>query len=267
MSYEDVLASLREGIDSGLYDQKLPTGEELAERFDCSRSTVSRALKKLAEDGYLDRKRGRSPKVIPGGSQKRPKEALDQLIMHLQSAFEAEHVTLDVSCMTSETLNNAVNRLNRERIKAKSIAVRLLLPQLDSEQVSLAQRIGDPDDTRPLQRLRELVSSHATITKDCIRRLRTPHRRATIEIRSMPITPVQKVYILNGNNALFGYYDLRRREEEVVEGETMEIYDIQGLSVPLFHFSAARDSGFVDSSKRWFESYWSNLAEPINPSG
>lgn len=57
----DVLARLTRG-DWGP-GTLLPTEAELAERYDCARTTVNRALRELAEEGFLDRKRKSGTRV------------------------------------------------------------------------------------------------------------------------------------------------------------------------------------------------------------
>jgi GntR family histidine utilization transcriptional repressor len=52
---DEVLHRIQNGIWSA--GTLLPTETELAEEFDCSRATVSRALNSLSADGLLDRKR------------------------------------------------------------------------------------------------------------------------------------------------------------------------------------------------------------------
>ena len=56
----DVLLALRDDIERGRYplDSKLPTEAELCKRFDASRSTIRRAVKRLKEEGYLRSQQG-----------------------------------------------------------------------------------------------------------------------------------------------------------------------------------------------------------------
>jgi hypothetical protein len=89
----------------------------------------------------------------------------------------------------------------------------------------------------------------------------------TVEIRRVPVTPVHKVYLVNGTEALFGYYEIVERPVDFGD-EVLDIYDVLGLGSTLFHFSAGAGTAdsqaaeFVARSRRWFDSLWSTIAEP-----
>lgn len=57
----DVLARLAQG--SWRAGETLPTEAELSTRYGCARATVNRALRELAEEGYLERKRRSGTRV------------------------------------------------------------------------------------------------------------------------------------------------------------------------------------------------------------
>jgi hypothetical protein len=90
----------------------------------------------------------------------------------------------------------------------------------------------------------------------------------SVEVRTVEITPLQKVYLLNGTEALSGYYNVSSRRVLIGE-ESMEIYDFLGLRAMLFHHSAAQpdpdpyDAANVEELSGWFESLWSTIAEPL----
>ena len=64
--FRTIYNELRDDIASGAYpfQSLLPTEAELCERFDCSHSTVRRALLELAQDGYVQPRQGRGVTVI-----------------------------------------------------------------------------------------------------------------------------------------------------------------------------------------------------------
>lgn len=64
--YRSLYDSIRDDIVNGVYpfQSLLPTEVELCERFDCSHSTVRRALGELARDGYVQARQGRGVSVI-----------------------------------------------------------------------------------------------------------------------------------------------------------------------------------------------------------
>ena len=68
--YEQVASALRADIQGGAFDatKRLPTEEELAEKYGISRITVRRAVGDLVEEGLVEKKQGkgtfiRTPKM------------------------------------------------------------------------------------------------------------------------------------------------------------------------------------------------------------
>ena len=68
--YEQVANALRADIQGGAFDatKRLPTEEELAEKYGISRITVRRAVGDLVEEGLVEKKQGkgtfiRTPKM------------------------------------------------------------------------------------------------------------------------------------------------------------------------------------------------------------
>lgn len=69
--YYQIEVALRRAIEAdGLPDGRLPTEEELVERYRVSRMTVRSALRRLEEDGLIERHRGRGTFVSPGATAK-----------------------------------------------------------------------------------------------------------------------------------------------------------------------------------------------------
>lgn len=64
-SYKDIRAQVLARVASGEWPlgSRLPGEEELARRFGCARATVNRALRALAEEGYLERRRKSGTRV------------------------------------------------------------------------------------------------------------------------------------------------------------------------------------------------------------
>ena len=67
VSYKDVKATILER----LRDKTWPAGEilpgevELAAEFNCARTTINRAMRELADEGFLDRRRKAGTRVNP----------------------------------------------------------------------------------------------------------------------------------------------------------------------------------------------------------
>ena len=65
-SYRDIKRIVLERIRSGTWqpDSLLPNEQELATEFSCTRTTVNRALRELAEEGFLERRRKAGTRVL-----------------------------------------------------------------------------------------------------------------------------------------------------------------------------------------------------------
>ncbi len=66
IKYDAILKSLRKKIESGKYPfgEMLPSEHRLIEIYDCSRNTVRRAIKELADEGYVQTVHGKGVQVL-----------------------------------------------------------------------------------------------------------------------------------------------------------------------------------------------------------
>ncbi|MCR5640938.1 MAG: GntR family transcriptional regulator, partial [Lachnospiraceae bacterium] len=64
--YGDIYEDLKDKIESGCYprDSYLPSEHALIGAYDCSRNTVRRAIRQLADEGYLQSMHGKGVLVI-----------------------------------------------------------------------------------------------------------------------------------------------------------------------------------------------------------
>ncbi|GAA2428004.1 GntR family transcriptional regulator [Streptomyces macrosporus] len=256
---------------------KLPTQHELAEEFDTNRTAVRQALDTLRREGLLTGTgRGAPPTVAERAlSHDAPRKADIELADRLYEAFRAEHVTIDVFSLTTETLNTALApstiAISRGELSPRSIAVRVLLPSADAR-LALPRLVSDPEgrDPRPLERLHELMHTYVSALKGHLEtlRMRDLVAEVAVEIRTVPLTPTHKVYLLNGTEALFGYYKVKPRTVRY-KGEEMDIHDVVSISTPLFHHAQGPDlhgehgTAFVAETRQWFDSLWSSIAQPL----
>jgi DNA-binding transcriptional regulator YhcF (GntR family) len=283
--YLHIADVLRGEILDGRYPvgERIPSQAELEERFDVSRPTVQRALTELRKDGYIDNQRGRAAEVLPRREQhgravasEDPDLAFAVLDAHIAIAFEQRHVAIDSFSLTTETLNAALAmpllRIKLGELRPESIALRVLLPSPDA-MLAIPKLVADPTDPRPLNRLRNLVSSHVTTLRSAFNGLSViaPGIEHSIEVRAVPVTPLAKLYLLNQDTALYAYYRVVPRTVPLGAGEEGEILDVLGISATLFPYRAdpadpgSSDSRFVEESQQWFESLWTTIAEPMTP--
>ncbi|MCM1943065.1 GntR family transcriptional regulator [Streptomyces sp. G3] len=269
LSSQEIAEALRERIRGGdlKAGDRLPTQAELAEEFGVERGTVRQALRALQEDGLLTNvSKGSPPRIAePTTPGTEPQSTMVTLGPRLAEAFRAPRVRIDVVCHTSETLMLALSEplrlIHEGRVHPEAIDFRVLLPSRDialAFPVLIEREADDPLHQRWLQ----MRNAQARVLQHNLQAVRSTHRiDVRIAFRALPFTPPMKLYLLNGEEALHGYYTVTRREEEY-ESRTLEMYDALGSQTLLFSFlkrAGHRDAVFVEESQKWFDALWETI--------
>ncbi|MEU4148254.1 winged helix-turn-helix domain-containing protein [Streptomyces parvulus] len=269
LSAQEIADVLRERIRGGdlKAGDRLPTQAELADEFGVERGTVRQALRALQEDGLLTNvSKGSPPRIAePATSRGEPQPTMVSLGPRLAAAFAAPRVRVDVVCHTSETLMLALSEplrlIHEGRIRPEAIDFRVLMPSRDIE-LAFPVLVEDEEDDPVHQRWLQMRNAQARVLQHNLHAVRSTHRiDVHIAFRALPFTPPMKLYLLNGEEALFGYYMLTRREEEY-ESRTLEMYDALGSQSLLFSFlkrAGHRDAVFVEESQKWFDALWETI--------
>ncbi|WP_282090532.1 winged helix-turn-helix domain-containing protein [Streptomyces tendae] len=269
LSSQEIAEVLRERIRQGdlKAGDRLPTQAELADEFGVERGTVRQALRALQEDGLLTNvSKGSPPRIAePAAPRADPQPTMVALGPRLAEAFAAPRVRVDVVCHTSETLMLALSEplrlIHEGRIHPEVIDFRVLMPSRDIE-LAFPVLVEDEEDDPVHQRWLQMRNAQARVLQHNLHAVRSTHRvDVRIAFRALPFTPPMKLYLLNGEEALFGYYMLTRREEEY-ESRTLQMYDALGSQSLLFSFlkrSGHRDAVFVDESQKWFDALWETI--------
>ncbi|WP_328561257.1 winged helix-turn-helix domain-containing protein [Streptomyces coelicoflavus] len=269
LSSQEIAEALRERIRGGdlKAGDRLPTQAELADEFGVERGTVRQALRALQEDGLLTNvSKGSPPRIAePAVPRVEPQSTMVTLGPRLAEAFEAPRVRIDVVCHTSETLMLALSEplrlIHEGRVRPEAIDFRVLMPSRDialAFPVLIEQEEDDPVHQRWLQ----MRNAQARVLQHNLQAVRSTHRvDVRIAFRALPFTPPMKLYLLNGEEALVGYYTVTRREEEY-ESRTLQMYDALGSRTLLFSFlkrTGHRDAVFVKESQKWFDALWETI--------
>ncbi|MFF8878873.1 GntR family transcriptional regulator [Streptomyces flaveolus] len=269
LSAQEIADILRERIRGGdlKAGDRLPTQAELADEFKVERGTVRQALRALQEDGLLTNvSKGSPPRIAePPAARGEPQPTMVALGPRLSEAFSVPHVRVDVVCHTSETLMLALSEplrlIHEGRIRPESIDFRVLMPSRDIE-LAFPVLVEDEEDDPVHQRWLQMRNAQARVLQHNLYAVRSTHRvDVRIAFRALPFTPPMKLYLLNGEEALLGYYMLTRREEEY-ESRTLEMYDALGSQSLLFSFltrTGQRDAVFVKESQKWFDALWETI--------
>ncbi len=269
---------LRARIRSGELQpgQRMPTQARLADEFGVERGAVRQALRILQSEHLLiNVSKGSPATVAPDlgraltGPGARPLPTMVALAPRTASAFAAPHVEIDALCLTAVSLTLALGEPLRQihagRLKPAKVDVRVLLP---SRHIDLA--FPAPVDATAAGRLRRrwLAQRNAQgqVLQHNLLALRATHGiDVQVTFRALPFTPPVKLYLLNGVEALFAYYTVTRREEEI-DHEFLELYDAEGTRSMLFAFeqgTGLRDTTFVEQSHLWFNSLWETISSEL----
>ncbi|MDG9718696.1 GntR family transcriptional regulator [Streptomyces sp. DH24] len=278
-SPREVADELRARIMSGVLrpGQRMPTQAELVDEFGVERGAVRQALRLLQSERLLtDVSKGSPARVAPHpasaltGPGAPPLPTTVALGPRVAEAFAAPHVEIDALCLTSVSLNLALGeplrRMHAGQLKPAKIDMRVLLP---SRNIHLAfpvpvERHGDDDLVH--ERWVAHRNAQVQVLQHNLLALRTLHGvDARVSFRALPFTPPVKLYLLNGAEALFAYYTLRRREEEI-DHEPLQMYDTEGTRSMLFAFeqgAGPRDTTFVEQSHLWFDALWETISSEL----
>ncbi len=272
-SPQEIADILRERIRAGELKagDRLPTQAELAEEFGVERGTVRQALRALQEDGLLSNvSKGSPPRIAaPSPALGEPKPTMVGLAPRLVEAFGARQVRVDVVCHTSETLMVALGeplrRIYEGSVHPESIDVRILMP---SREITLAFPVlveGEADDDAVHRRWLSMRNAQAQVLRHNLQSVRNNQGiDVRVSFRALPFTPPMKLYLLNGQEVLVGYYVVTERAEEY-ESRTLEMYDVLGSESLLFHFDrqTERDGAFVEESQKWFDALWETISTEL----
>lgn len=271
---------LRARIRSGALQpgQRMPTQAQLAAEFGVERPAVRQALRILQSEQLLTNVSKGVPATVaadPGrvltGPAAPPLPTTVALAPRIAAAFAAEHVEIDAVCLTSISLTLAIGEPLRQihsgRLKPAKVDVRVLLPSRDIDLAFPVPVEGHGGAAGPVhERWLSMRNAQGQVLRHNLLALRATHGiDVRVSFRALPFTPPVKLYLLNGAEALFAYYTLTRREQEI-DDEHLELYDSEGTQSMLFAFeqgAGLRDTTFVEQSHLWFNALWETISSEL----
>jgi hypothetical protein len=156
--------------------------------------------------------------------------------------------------------------IHEGRIQPESIDVRILVPSRDIELAFPVPVEAHGDDNPVHQRWLSMRNAQGQVLQHNLLALRSTHGiDVHVAFRALPFTPPVKLYLLNEEEALIGYYMLTRREEEW-GSRTLDMYDVLGSQSLLFSFlkrAGLRDASFVQESQKWFDALWETITSDL----
>jgi hypothetical protein len=251
----------------------MPTQAQLADEFGVERGEVRQALKILQGEQLLTHVTRGAPATvadIAARTVQPPQSSTVALASRMNEAFDARHVEIDALCLRSVSLNLAlsepIRRIHEGRLNPARVSVRVLLPSRDID-LAFPTPVADGHNGRLHREWLAQRNAQGQVLRGNLLALRASHGiGVSVEFRALPFTPPVKLYLLNGVEALFGYYLIDRRETEI-DHEPLEMYDIQGPQSMLFPFAqgaGVRDATFVEQSQLWFDAIWNTISLPLS---
>jgi DNA-binding transcriptional regulator YhcF (GntR family) len=249
--------------------ERLPSGAELAKQYGVARMTIQNAVDVLRDEGLIVSRQGSGVYV------KERTERPVGLRPHIEHAFEASNVVIDFAGFSSETLQGALqeplDKIRVGRLVPESIAIRILVPDM-TRPMALPCEVDDLADS-PAYRERgeKIMLRHTTTIVDSVQELADLGlvKSASARIRLHTVPPLFKLYLINRQDAFFGFYPVVQRRL-TIQGEPHEIYDLMGKDATLFHYTRTDDTGsddgdYIDEAQRWFDAIWTTLGRDLTP--
>lgn len=265
--FQQVANSLRAAIRTRKFEpgDQLPSYSELAERFSVSPMTVQKAIAILRDEGLLISRQGKGSFV-----RQRTERAVG-LRPHVEQAFDRTSVSIDFAGFSGETLygvlQEPLDKIRLGRLVPDELTIRVLLPDLSAPTglPALAPSGEDSPDVR--KRMDRITARSVQAITDAVQELGDLQliRSASAQVRTYRAAPLFKLYLLNSEEAFFGFYPVVEHPVSL-EGEATPIFDPMGKDATLFHFATTEDESAIDSqyvaeAQRWFNSVWTTVAK------
>ncbi|MFE7406479.1 GntR family transcriptional regulator [Isoptericola sp. NPDC057559] len=244
---------------------KLPSQNELAERYGVSRMTIQQALRVLKDESLVVSRQG------SGVFARERTEKPVGLRPHIEKAFEADEVSIDFLGYTAETLHGAIaeplDKIRAGRLTPKSIRIRNLVSDM-TRPLALPVAVDgvERESAAARARMNDLSTRYIGGVTDAVEELAdlglVPD--ATVETRRFTAAPMFKAYVINGADAFFGYYPVVKHDVRTA-GRQVSVYGPMGKDTVLFHWTddgdiEAVDTQFVIETRNWFDSVWNTIA-------
>ncbi|TQJ24318.1 GntR family transcriptional regulator [Micromonospora sp. A202] len=263
---QQIAAALRAEIKTGKFapGEKLPSQHDLVERFSVARETIKAALRKLQEERLIVTRQGSGTFVR--ANTERPVG----LRPHVERAFEAPNVTIDFAGFSGETLYNAIqetlDKVRIGRLTPESIRLRVLISDMTAPMAIPCRAEDQADDPAIRARARRITDRSIHAVTDAVQELADLGlvKTATAEVRVHNAAPLFKLFIINEQEAFFGFYPVVEHTVSI-EGKPMAIYDAMGKDAILFPFTPSDDDNsndalYVEQARAWFDSMWGTIS-------
>ena len=264
--YQQVANALRAAILTRKLapGEKLPSGNELAQRYGVARMTVQQAIRLLRDEGLIVSRQGSGVFV-----RERTARAI-ALRPHVERAFEQPKVSIDFAGFSGETLHGVLqeplDKIRIGQLVPESIEIRVLIPD-PGQPWAIPCRVADLGDEPAFRERAEQISArHTDSITESVAELADLGlvKTASAQVRVHGSAPMFKLYILNRAEAFFGFYPITEHAV-TLHGETVPMYDLMGKDATMFHYEQGGDPDsiggqYVAQAQAWFDSMWSTVS-------
>jgi DNA-binding transcriptional regulator YhcF (GntR family) len=261
---QQIAGVLRAAIRTGKFEpsERLPSQNELAERYTVARETVKTALRMLRDERLVVTRQG------SGAFVRSQSERPVGLRPHIEAAFDRDEVSIDFAGFSGETLlgvlSEPLDKIRAGRLTPESVKIRMLLPDLEAAMALPSRASGAPHDPAVRERARRITRRAIDGINDALRELAELDlvRSASAETRVYATSPLFKLYVINEEEAFFGFYPVARHTV-TIDSARVSIFDPMGKDATMFHFTTSEDDPYnlyVDEARAWFESIWTTVA-------
>jgi DNA-binding transcriptional regulator YhcF (GntR family) len=264
--YQQVANALRAAILTRKLapGEKLPSGNELAQRYGVARMTVQQAIRLLRDEGLVVSRQGSGVFV-----RERTARAI-ALRPHVERAFEQPKVSIDFAGFSGETLHGVLqeplDKIRLGQLVPESVEIRVLIPD-PGQPWAIPCRVADLGDEPAFRERAEQISRrHTDSITESVAELADLGlvKTASAQVRVHGSSPMFKLYILNRAEAFFGFYPITEHTV-TLHGETVPMYDLMGKDATMFHYEQGGDPDsiggqYVVQAQAWFDSMWSTVS-------
>lgn len=260
---------LRAAIRGGGFGpgDRLPTQSELADHYGVARETVKSALRTLRDERLIVTRQG------SGAFVRAQTERPVGLRPHVEDLFTRSAVTIDFAGFAAETLHGILaeplDKIRAGQLTPNSLVIRMLLPDMTQPTALPSLADGAADDQGVRERMNRIMRRHTEAIADTVAELGALGlvKEARTEVRFHRAGPLFKLYILNGEEAFFGFYPVVEHAV-AIKGQQVAIYDAMGKDATLMHFLStedptATDPKFIEQAQIWFDTVWSTIAREV----
>jgi DNA-binding transcriptional regulator YhcF (GntR family) len=244
--------------------EKLPSQNDLAERYQVARETVKTALRILRDERLIVTRQG------SGAFVRAQTERPVGLRPHVEAAFDRPHVSVDFAGFSGETLHGMLqeplDKIRAGRLTPESLTIRILLPDMTVPSAVPSRADTGADDPAVRERADRIGRRHTEAITESVRELADLGlvKNASAEVRTYGTTALFKLYIINREEAFFGFYPVVEHRV-TIKSEPVPIFDVMGKDATLFHFAVSDDEAsmnteYVEQACVWFDSVWTTVA-------